>query len=149
MNFIWSKVTINMKFLIFVSLSVLTVIFGSSSAVVYTRCQLAQLLLNNGFPYCKLRNCEYIFLQCINLFLCVPDSKKLLSIGWNFNLKLFFLGVCLVESENSARDTSLQTNQNGTQNLGLFQINDTNWCLWPSHSTPTGGGGCNALCFSK
>lgn len=59
----------------------------------------------------------------------------------NFSRTLLGNWLCMIQSE-SRRNTSAETVQpNRTKNLGLFQINDKEWCTYNKK-----GGKCNLKC---
>ncbi|XP_050315685.1 lysozyme-like [Anthonomus grandis grandis] len=66
-------------------------------------------------------------------------TKELLNNGFERS----YVGnwVCLIEAESAKNTSKITEKAAGGKSLGLFQINDKEWCSWKS-----AGGKCNVKC---
>lgn len=111
------------------------VIFGfflcASSAKEYKRCEVTNILKDNGFDRSLLPACRFSWIYILKWIL-----NKFL---------LFTLGVCLVNAE-SGRQTDKVTTHGHHKNYGLFQIQSMEYC---TPGKKNGGGMCKSDCNGK
>jgi lysozyme len=83
-------------------------------AKIYSRCQLAKELYNNGIPKTFISNCKREICRPMRSCFNASESR--------------FSGVCLSEAEAGADSSKVIEHPNLSTSYGVFQINSKEWC---------------------